>query len=147
MSSYPYGTRTAARAPLGPLSPLLDRSSSHAAENADAIRALGKRESFGDFYPRLGHRNGIEFESAMATLEGSDGALAFSSGIAAIHAAILGLCSAGDRVLIARQIYGGTSNLAKDVLPRLGIEVERFSALDLDSLESALSRPTKRLTC
>jgi methionine-gamma-lyase len=125
------------------LAPLLDRASTHAAESAEAIKALGTREKFGDFYPRLGHRNGIEFESAVAELEGADGALGFSSGIAAIHAAVLGLCSAGDRVLIARQIYGGTSNLAKEILPRFGIEVIRFSSLDPEELESALQKPTK----
>ncbi len=143
MSSYPYGSRSASKAPLGPLAPLLDRASTHAAESAAAIAAFGKREQFGDFYPRLGHRNGMEFESAIAELEQADGALGFSSGIAAMHAAILGLCSAGDRVLIARQIYGGTSNLAKEILPRFGIEVERFSSLDPAQLEAALSKPTR----
>lgn len=143
MSSHPYGTRHERRTPLGALSPALDRASTYAAQDAQTIRSLGSREQFGDFYARLGHRNGRQFESLIAELERTDGALAFSSGIAAIHAAIMGLCSAGDRVLLAEQIYGGTASLGSEVLPRFRIEVERFSAVDLSSLEAALSRPAR----
>jgi len=106
---------------------------------AEDIRAHGAGEKHGDFYPRLGHRNGRVFESHVANLEQTDGAVAFSSGMAAIHAAILAHCGNGDRLLLANHIYGGTANLARDDLPRFGIQVERFDALDLRSLEQALA--------
>lgn len=141
--SYPYGTREGHRVPAGPLSPPLDRATSFALPTAEDIRALGIGERHGDFYPRLGHRNGRRFESHVANLEQTDGAVAFSSGMAAIHAGILAHCGNGDRVLIASHIYGGTVNLARDDLPRFGIQVERFDALDLGSLSRALTTPAR----
>ncbi|MHC4852494.1 MAG: trans-sulfuration enzyme family protein [Planctomycetota bacterium] len=141
--SYPYGTRKEHRVPAGPLSSALDRSTTFAMPTAEDIRAHGVGERHGDFYPRLGHGNGREFESRVANLEQTDGAVAFGSGMAAIHAAILAHCGNGDRVLIADHVYGGTDNLARDDLPRFGIQVERFDALDPESLAQALSTPAR----
>ncbi len=137
---YPYGTRREHSVLAGALSPPLDRSTSFALATAEDIRALGCGERHGDFYPRLGHGNGRAFESHVANLERTDGAVAFSSGMAAIHAAMLAHCGNGDRVLIATQIYGGTANLARDDLPRFGIQVQRFDALDRDALPRALAQ-------
>lgn len=136
---YAYGTPRPAHAPLGPLSPPLVRATSHAAPDAETVRALGLRERHGDFYPRYGHQNARDFESAVATVEGADGAVSFASGMAAMHAVILALCSAGDRVLIAEQVYGGTSTMAVRDLPRFGIDVRTIDALDPAALERALS--------
>ena len=109
--SYPYGIREEHRVPAGPMSLPLDRSTTFAMPTAEEIRAHSAGEKHGDFYPRLGHRNGRAFESHVANLEQTDGAVAFSSGMAAIHAGILAHCGNGDRVLIADHIYGGTANL------------------------------------
>ena len=75
----------------------------------------------------------------MAQLEQTDGAVAFSSGMAATHAGMLAHVSSGDRVLIAEQIYGGTAALAREDLGRFGIQVDRFDALDLATLEEICS--------
>jgi methionine-gamma-lyase len=141
--TYPYGTRQEHHVPAGPLSLPLDRATSFALPTAADIRALGTGEKHGDFYPRLGHRNGRVFESHVADLEQTDGAVAFSSGMAAITAAILAHSGNGDRVLIANHIYGGTANLARDDLPRFGIQIERFDALNLQTLSRALSAPAR----
>lgn len=138
-----YGTPRERAAPLGPLAPLLDRSSTAAQPDAETLRAVGHGESAGEFYQRLGHPNLRAFEGLVAELEGTDGAVGFSSGMAAISAAMATHLSAGDRVLVADQIYGGTDAFSTADLPRFGVEVERFSSLDLDGLRAALRRPAK----
>jgi cystathionine beta-lyase/cystathionine gamma-synthase len=138
-----YGTPSGHSLPLGPLSPPLVRSTTAGQPDAETVRALGAAERAGEFYQRLGHQNGRQWESLVASLEGADGAVAFASGMAAISGSMLAHVGGGDRVLLAQQIYGGTSAFALHDLGRFGVVVERFSALDLDSLRAALARPAK----
>lgn len=138
-----YGTKRPQHAPLGPLVAPLQRSTAFAQRDADAVRALGAAERADDFYQRLGHGNGRQFESLVATLEDADGAVAFASGMAAMTGAILAQVRSGDRVLVSREIYGGTEAFATHDLPRFGVQVDRFSALDLDDLGRALERPAR----
>lgn len=143
MSDYLYGTPASHHAPIGPLSPPLTRSSTAGQPDAETLRAMGAGERSGEFYQRLGHPNGRAFEGLVATLEGADGAVSFASGMAAISAALGAHLSAGERVLIAEEIYGGTSAFALHDLTRFGITVDRFSSLDLDTLRTQLARPAK----
>jgi methionine-gamma-lyase len=144
---HPYGTPEADlrhdSAPLGPVSPPLCRATTHAAADAATVAALGRRDRHDDFYQRYGHPNGRAFEAGVARLEGTEGAVAFASGMAAMHAVLCGLCGAGDRILIAEQVYGGTVGLATRDLPRFGIEVEWFDALEPGALDRALERPAR----
>ncbi|MFO1051298.1 MAG: aminotransferase class I/II-fold pyridoxal phosphate-dependent enzyme [Planctomycetota bacterium] len=139
----PYGTPRAHAARRGPLSPDLSRATSHAFADAESIRAHGERRVHGPFYPRYGHANAWAFEAFVAELEGAEGAVSFASGMAAMSAAILGLSSSGDRVVAAHQVYGGTAGLLRHELPRFGIGVDRFDALDAGSLASVLDRPAR----
>jgi cystathionine beta-lyase/cystathionine gamma-synthase len=141
--SHPYGTPRASAPPLGPLSAEVGRATTFGFDSAEALRRRGSGEETGDFYPRYGHRNAWAVEAAIAEREGAEGALVFSSGMAAIAAAILGLCGKGDRVLVAEHIYGGTDAFAERDLPRLGLEVERFDSLAPAALERALRRPAR----
>jgi methionine-gamma-lyase len=77
-------------------------------------------------------------EAAVADLEGAAGAEAFASGMAAISAIFLGLCRSGDRLVAARQLYGGTHDLLTNILPRYGIEAEMFDVDDFNSIESSV---------
>jgi cystathionine gamma-synthase len=128
---------------LGPLSPPLIRSTTAGQVDAEALRALGSGEYAGEFYQRMSHANGRAFESLVADLEGADGAVAFASGMAAMSAALAAHLQSGDRVLLAQEIYGGTSSFALADLVRFGVAVDRFSALDLDGLRQGLARPCK----
>ncbi|GAB4150352.1 MAG: methionine gamma-lyase [Planctomycetota bacterium] len=134
-----YGTRRAPSAPAGPLSAPLIRATTHAQHDAESIRRMGAAEVAGEFYPRMGHANCRLFESLVAELEGSEGAVSFASGMAAMSGAILGLCGAGDAVAVAEEIYGGTSALVAHELPRFGVATVRFSSLDLGTLAAALA--------
>ena len=124
---------------MGPLAPDLTRSTTFAARNAEEFRAVGAGELPGEFYPRYGHPAGRCFEGAVASLEGADGAVAFASGMAALHGVLCGLLGRGDSVAAARELYGGTSALLELDLPRFGIDVRRFDARDLDDTRAVLS--------
>jgi cystathionine beta-lyase/cystathionine gamma-synthase len=75
------------------------------------------------FYSRYGNPTVRAFEEAMAELEGAESARAFASGMGAVTAVVLGLCSAGDHIVAQRQIYAGTQLLLQMACPRFGIDV------------------------
>ncbi|MCK5943141.1 MAG: aminotransferase class I/II-fold pyridoxal phosphate-dependent enzyme [Planctomycetes bacterium] len=138
-----YGTPQPHRPPVGPLAPTLVRSSTAGQPDAETLRAMGAGERSGEFYQRMGHHNGRAFESLVAELEGAEGAVSFASGMAAISATLAAHVSQGDRVLVAEEIYGGTSAFSLHDLTRFGVTVDRFSSLDLGSLRAQLERPAK----
>jgi methionine-gamma-lyase len=142
-----YGTPAHHGSPLGPLSPPLHRASTAAQPDAETVRLFGSGQKRGSFYARMTHPNCWQFESLVAAREGADGAVAFASGMAAMSAAILAHVRAGDRVLIAHEIYGGTSAFAQHDLGRFGVRVDRYSALDLAGLQTALREPAALVVC
>src|SRR5690606_9182830 len=75
------------------------------------------------YYSRFGSPSVQEFEAAVAALEGAEAALASASGMAAVTGVVLGLCSAGDHVVVQRQLFSVTSTLFTAHLPRFGIDV------------------------
>jgi cystathionine beta-lyase/cystathionine gamma-synthase len=75
------------------------------------------------FYTRYGNPTIGAFEQAIADLEGAESARAFASGMGAVSAVILGLCSAGDHIVAQRQLYAGTQLLLQSACPRFGIDV------------------------
>jgi O-acetylhomoserine (thiol)-lyase len=110
------------------------------AEHAANLFAL--RES-GNIYTRMMNPTTDVFEKRVAAMEGGSGALAHSSGQAAITDAILNLASAGDHIVSVSQLYGGTYNLFHYTLPRIGIEVSFVDAQDPDSFRRAVRPNTK----
>jgi cystathionine beta-lyase/cystathionine gamma-synthase len=83
-------------------------------------RATGMRQ--GEFYNRYANPTVRAFEDAIADLEGAEDALAFGSGMGAIASTVLALCSAGDHIVIQRQIYAGTMAFVQGACARFGIE-------------------------
>lgn len=94
-------------------------------------------------YSRSGNPTRACLETTLASLEEGCGALAFSSGMAAIHCA-LGLLKCGDHVLASTDIYGGTYRILHKILNRSGIETTLVSMQDLDAVRKAF-RPNTRL--
>ncbi len=121
-----YGSADDPAPPEGPLAPDLTRSTTFRHATGERLRAVGTGEAAGEFYPRYGHPNGREFERAVARMEGAAGAVAFASGMAALHAVLCGLCSSGETVAASRDLYGGTVAVLDKDLPRFGIDVKRF---------------------
>lgn len=143
MSEPLYGVPHGHGPLLGPLSPPLVRSTTAGQPDAETLRAMGAGERPGEFYQRLGHANARAWESLVAAHEGADGAVSFASGMAAISGALMAHLRPGDRVLLAEEIYGGTSSFALADLVRFGVVVDRFSTLDLAGLRAQLQRPAQ----
>ena len=97
----------------------------------------------GNIYTRITNPTTSAFEERIAALEGGVGALATASGMAAITYTILALAHAGDHVVAASTIYGGTFNLLKETLPRYGITTTFVDIDNLEEVEAAIKVNTK----
>lgn len=97
----------------------------------------------GNIYTRIGNPTVAVFEDRVAALEKGVGALATASGMAALTYTVLGLAHAGDHVVAATTIYGGTFNLLKETLPRYGITTTFVNIENLEEVEAAIQDNTK----
>ena len=88
-------------------------------------------------YARWANPTVDAFAAAVADLEGAEDAEGFASGMAALSSIFLSMCSAGDRIVAARQLYGGTYSLLAHTLPRYGIETTFADVTDLDAIRAA----------
>jgi methionine-gamma-lyase len=77
-------------------------------------------------------------EQQMASLEGTESAFGFASGMAGIHTVLAAHAGAGDRVVMSNELYGGTYALATHLLPRNGVEVTLVDPHDVDAVRRAL---------
>lgn len=111
-------------------------------EHAAKLFAL---EDSGNIYTRIMNPTTDVFEKRMAALEGGIGALAVASGSAAITYAILNLAHAGDDIVAAQTLYGGTYNLLANTLPRYGIRTTFVNPSDLDAFKEAITPQTKAI--
>jgi cystathionine beta-lyase/cystathionine gamma-synthase len=92
----------------------------------------------GYVYTRWANPTIDAFETAVASLEGAEGAEAFASGMAAISSTFLSLCDGGDTIVAARQLYGGSHALLAHILPRYGITTEFVDVDDHDTMAKAI---------
>ncbi|MBN9646602.1 O-acetylhomoserine aminocarboxypropyltransferase/cysteine synthase [Terrisporobacter glycolicus] len=97
----------------------------------------------GHIYSRISNPTVAVFEERMALLEGGVGAVAFASGMGAINAAILNILQAGDEIVAAPTIYGGTFNLLANMLPKLGIKTHFVNPDDPESFKAAINDKTR----
>ncbi|MEA2446512.1 MAG: hypothetical protein QOK47_149, partial [Actinomycetota bacterium] len=122
-----------------PVAPVLDPSSTYSFDTADSFaKASEEKVGAGYVYTRWANPTIDAFEAAVADLEGAEEAEAFASGMAAITTALLTACSAGDRIVAARQLYGGTFAILTQTLPRYGIEATLVDVHDHAGIEAAL---------
>src|SRR5574342_1122676 len=99
------------------------QTTSYVFKSTDHAANLFALKEFGNIYTRIMNPTSDVFEQRMAALEGGIGALAASSGHAAQTMAILTICGAGDHIVSASTLYGGTFNQFNYTFPRIGIEV------------------------
>lgn len=97
------------------------------------------------YYARYGNPTGTAAEKAIAELEGTDGALLFSSGMTAITTSIMALVKAGDHIVAQRDIYGGVIKFLSQWLPKMGVETTFVDTNDIAQHESAIRPNTKLL--
>lgn len=113
-------------------------------DSCEELAKLFDLDAAGFFYTRLGNPTVDCLEKKMAALEGGIGAIAFASGQAASTALILNLCEAGDHIVSAATIYGGTYNLFAHTAKRLGIDVTFVDAKASKAEISAAIRPNTK---
>lgn len=111
-------------------------------DSAHAERLFSLNES-GNIYSRMMNPTVDVFEKRMALLEGGVAAVATASGMAGISLAILNIVSAGDEILAASNLYGGTYNLFSITLPRYGINVRFVDPTDPQNFKKAINHKTK----
>ena len=109
-----------------------------------AANLFGLRE-FGNIYTRLMNPTTDVLEKRIAALDGGVGALAAASGQSAITLALLNIARAGDEIVSADNLYGGTYNLFHYTFPRLGVTVKFVRSNDLAAFQEAITPRTKAL--
>lgn len=119
------------------------QTSSYVFNDADHAARLFGLQEFGNIYTRLMNPTTDVFEQRIAALEGGVAALGVASGQSAITLAILTLAHAGDEIISATSLYGGTYNLFHYTLPQLGVTVKFVDPSDPENFRKALTSKTK----
>ena len=101
----------------------------------------------GNIYTRIMNPTSDVLEQRVAAMEGGVGALALASGMAAVTYAIFTIAQAGDNIVAASTLYGGTYNLFAHTLPRLGIQVRLVAPNDIAAMEAQIDAKTKAVFC
>ncbi len=121
------------------------QTTSYLFNDADHAARLFALQEFGNIYTRIMNPTTDVFEKRVAALEGGLAGLALASGQAAETLTILTLARAGDEIVSATSLYGGTYNLFHYTLPRMGINVRFADAADYDGLRRAINDRTRAL--
>ena len=121
------------------------QTTSYVFDDAEHAANLFGLKEFGNIYTRMMNPTTDVFEKRVAALEGGVAALAFASGSSAITFAILNIVGAGDHVVSANSLYGGTHNLFVHTLPRFGVEVDLVDPNDPENFRRAIKPNTKAL--
>ncbi len=121
------------------------QTTSYVFHDTDHAANLFSLSEFGNIYTRIMNPTTDVFEQRMALLEGGVGALAVASGQAAETLAILNIAGAGDEIVSAAALYGGTYNLFHYTLPKIGINVKFVDSRDPESFRQAITDKTKAL--
>ncbi|MDO9282624.1 MAG: O-succinylhomoserine sulfhydrylase [Methylotenera sp.] len=109
---------------------------------AQAAARFGGTEP-GNIYSRFTNPTVTMFQNKLAALEGAEQCVATSSGMSAILACVMGLCSAGDHIVASRSIFGTTVQLFGNILKRWGLEVTFVSLTNPDEWQAAVTSKTK----
>ena len=111
--------------------------------SSEQMGRLFDLEEDGYFYTRLANPTNDAVAEKLGELEGGAAAMLTSSGQAANYFAVFNICSAGDHIVSAATIYGGTSNLLAHTLPAFGVQTTFVNAHDLAEVEAAIQDNTR----
>ncbi|ARJ39228.1 O-acetylhomoserine aminocarboxypropyltransferase [Sporosarcina ureae] len=123
----------------------IHRTTSYVFRDTEHAQNLFALKEAGNIYTRITNPTVAVFEERVAQLEGGSAAVALSSGMAAIAFSIMNIAEAGDEIVAASNLYGGTYNLFAVTLPRYGIKVKFVDASDPKNFEAAITDKTKAL--
>jgi len=131
----------------GARAPPIYQTTSYVFEDADHAARLFALEEPGNIYSRLMNPTNAMLEERMATLEGGVGALATASGMGALNLATFMLADAGDNVVTASSLYGGTYTYYTHTAPRQGVEARFVDTLDYEAYAEAIDEDTAYVHC
>ena len=125
----------------------LYKTSSYVFNNTEhAANLFGLRE-LGNIYTRLMNPTTDVLEQRVAALEGGAAGLGIASGTSAVFYSIINVAEAGDEIVSANNLYGGTYTQFNDILPKLGIKVNFVDPNDPQNFAAAITPKTKALFC
>jgi O-acetylhomoserine (thiol)-lyase len=111
--------------------------------DADHAANLFALKELGNIYTRLMNPTTDVFEKRFAALEGGAAALGTASGMAAIFYAIANVAEAGDNIIVAKQVYGGTTTLTGHTIKRFGIQTRYFDVNNPSEIEALIDEKSK----
>jgi len=123
------------------------QTTSYVFESVGDASSLFNVEQGGHIYSRITNPTVAVLEQRISALEGGSGAICTASGMSALFTIFITLCSAGDHIVSATQIYGSTATLLKHTIKRLGIECTFVSINDEAALRDAIQENTKLVFC
>ncbi len=123
------------------------RTSSYVFKSTEHAANLFALKELGNIYTRLGNPTQAMLEERVAMLEGGAAALALASGTSAIFYSIINVCQAGDEIVAANNLYGGTFSQFDSILPQLGITVRLVDPSKAENFSAAINEKTRALYC
>lgn len=133
---------------FGGVNPSIEDSSTYTFLKASKMEEVFEKEVEGCYlYSRHWNPTNRYLSQALARMENTESAVVTASGMAAITATLLQLCSHGDEIVSSRIIYGGTYAFLKNVAPRFGIRTRFVDVTRLDEIENAITPFTKAVFC
>ncbi len=119
------------------------RTSSYVFKSTEHAANLFALKEPGNIYTRIMNPTQDVLEQRIAALEGGAAALALSSGTSAVYYSIINLCAAGDEIVSANNLYGGTYTMFDTILPQFDIHVNFVDPRDPNNFEQAITEKTK----
>jgi O-acetylhomoserine (thiol)-lyase len=132
----PDPATTARGVPVHRTSSYVFNSSKHAAD-------LFALKEMGNIYTRIMNPTQDVLEQRIAALEGGAAALALSSGTSAVYYTIINICEAGDEIVSASNLYGGTYTMFDSILPQFGIQTNFADATKPESIDGVITKKTR----
>ena len=123
------------------------RTSSYVFKSTEHAANLFALKELGNIYTRIGNPTQNVLEQRVAQLEGGATALALASGTSAIFYTIINICSQGDEIIAANNLYGGTYVQFDSILPQLGITVKFVDPEDPQNFARAINEKTRAIFC
>ena len=123
----------------------IHRTSSYVFNSTEHAANLFSLKEPGNIYTRIMNPTQEQLETTVAALEGGAAALALSSGTSAIYYAIINICSSGDEIVSANNLYGGTYTMFDTILPQFGIHTRFVDPHDPQNFEPAINERTRAI--
>ena len=121
------------------------RTSSYVFKDTEHAANLFALKELGNIYTRLMNPTQDILEKRVAALEGGAAALALASGTSAIYYSIINICSAGDEIVSANNLYGGTYTMFENILPQFNIKTKFVDPTHPGNFEQAITEKTRAI--